>query len=174
MLWDWLYYLQILNCQVIKRNNYQSSVVTQPVKFQIDWCVYICTHSWPLYTGKPIWRGAFIVAADRLRLGPLYTEVHYIVKNVGRARNWPLWAGDLYTEVTVKAGLTVIHVSLKCWNNTNWVTFIVNLYFVTRIIDIRNKSSLIKLLATGAIMCEMCTRVPSFNKAERWIFKFDC
>ena len=29
-------------------------------------------------------------------------------KNVGRARNWPLWAGDLYTEVTVKAGLTVI------------------------------------------------------------------
>ena len=23
-----------------------------------------------------------------------YTEVHYIVKYIGRARNWPLWAGD--------------------------------------------------------------------------------
>ena len=37
-----------------------------------------------------------------------YTEVHYIVKNVGRARNWPLLAGDRFTEVTVKAGLTVL------------------------------------------------------------------
>ena len=36
-----------------------------------------------------------------------YTEAHYIVKNVGRARNWSLWAGDRFTEVTVKAGLTV-------------------------------------------------------------------
>ena len=32
------------------------------------------------------------------------------MKNVGRARNWPLWAGDRFTEVTVKAGLTV-HVN---------------------------------------------------------------
>ena len=46
------------------------------------------------------------MAADRVRQG-CYTEVHYIVKNIGRARNWPLWAGDLYTEVNVKAGLTV-------------------------------------------------------------------
>ena len=30
------------------------------------------------------------------------------MKNVGRARNWSLWAGDRFTEVTVKAGLTVI------------------------------------------------------------------
>ena len=30
------------------------------------------------------------------------------MKNVGRARNWPLWAGDLYTEVTVTAGLTIL------------------------------------------------------------------
>ena len=29
------------------------------------------------------------------------------MNNVGRARNWPLWAGDRFTEVTVKAGLTV-------------------------------------------------------------------
>ena len=29
------------------------------------------------------------------------------MQNVGRARNWQLWADDLYTEVTVKAGLTV-------------------------------------------------------------------
>ena len=36
-----------------------------------------------------------------------YTEVHYIVKNVGRARNLPLWTGDRFTEVTIKAGLTV-------------------------------------------------------------------
>ena len=36
-----------------------------------------------------------------------YTEVQYLVKNARRARNWPLWAGDLYTEVIVKAGLTV-------------------------------------------------------------------
>ena len=36
-----------------------------------------------------------------------YTEFHYIVENVWRARQWPLWAGNLYTEVTVKAGLTV-------------------------------------------------------------------
>ena len=37
-----------------------------------------------------------------------YTEVNYIVKNVGIARNWPLWAGDRFTEVTVKACLTVL------------------------------------------------------------------
>ena len=47
------------------------------------------------------------MAADRIRRDR-HTEVHYIVKNVGRARNWPLWTGDLYTEVTVKAGLTVM------------------------------------------------------------------
>ena len=42
-----------------------------------------------------------LTALDRDR----YTEVHYIVKNVGRARNWPLWTGDRFTEVTVKAGV---------------------------------------------------------------------
>ena len=31
-------------------------------------------------------------------------------KNVGRARKWPLWAGDRFTEVTVKAGLTVYSI----------------------------------------------------------------
>ena len=36
-----------------------------------------------------------------------YTEVNYIAKNVGGARNWSLWAVDHFTEVTVKAGLTV-------------------------------------------------------------------
>ena len=49
-------------------------------------------------------------ALDRDR----YTEVHYIAKNVGRARNWPLWAGDGFTEVSVKAlGLTVQSPSEK-------------------------------------------------------------
>ena len=43
-----------------------------------------------------------------------FTEVHYIVKNVGRARNWPLSAGDRFTEVTVNAGLTVTRSSFTC------------------------------------------------------------
>ena len=44
-----------------------------------------------------------------------YTEVHYIVKNVGRGRHWPLWAGDRFTEVTVKAGLTVCQAIYYSW-----------------------------------------------------------
>ena len=51
-------------------------------------------------------KGAFIVAADRVRQGPLYRGSLYSEK-IGRARNWPLWAGDCFTEVSVKAGLTV-------------------------------------------------------------------
>ena len=47
------------------------------------------------------------MAVDHVRRDS-YTEVHYIVKknNVGRARNWPLLASDLSTEVTVEAGFT--------------------------------------------------------------------
>ena len=47
------------------------------------------------------------MAANRVRQGPLYRGSLYSEKG-RRARNWSLWAGDLYTEVTVKAGLTVI------------------------------------------------------------------
>ena len=35
-------------------------------------------------------KGALIVASDRVRQGPLNRGSLYIVKNVGRARNWPL------------------------------------------------------------------------------------
>ena len=48
----------------------------------------------------------FNMWSDRVSLTTLM--IHYIVKNVGRARNWPLWADDRFTEVTVKAGLTVL------------------------------------------------------------------
>ena len=37
------------------------------------------------------------------------------MKNVGRAREWPLWKGDCFIEVTVKAGLTVYtYIKHKC------------------------------------------------------------
>ena len=39
--------------------------------------------------------------------GDRYTEVHYILKNVGESKTMAFMEGDLYTEVTVKAGLTV-------------------------------------------------------------------
>ena len=56
-------------------------------------------HDWPLYTGKPIWREAFIVAADRVRQGPLYRGSLYSEKRreskilavMGR---WPFYRGD--------------------------------------------------------------------------------
>ena len=57
-----------------------------------------------LYEGEHLWWA--LIALGRGR----YIEVRYIVKKVRRARNWPLWAGDLYTEVTVKAGLTVTRI----------------------------------------------------------------
>ena len=53
------------------------------------------------YEGRYLWWPLTALGRD------CYIEVHYIVNNVGRARNWPLWAGDRFTEVTVKAGLTV-------------------------------------------------------------------
>ena len=61
------------NCLVIKRNNYLLFLPIQINSIWIDMFI-IGMHDWPLYTctWKPIWRGAFIVAADCVRQGSLY------------------------------------------------------------------------------------------------------
>ena len=45
-------------------------------------------------------------------------------KNVGRARSWPLWAGDLYTEVTVKRKyalpITFFSSHTDSWRFSEW------------------------------------------------------
>ena len=53
-----------------------------------------------------------------------------MVKNVGRARNWPLWAGDHFTEVTVKAGLTVNHLAEKIFCNILFSKFLTRFYIL--------------------------------------------
>ena len=55
---------------------------------------------WPLYTGKPVWREAFIVAADRVRQEPLYrgslySEKHRESKKVTVMGRWPFYRGNL-------------------------------------------------------------------------------
>jgi acid phosphatase class B len=43
----------------------------------------------------------------------IWKKGKYIVKRTGRARKWPLWPGDHYTKVTVRAGLTVFSIIEK-------------------------------------------------------------
>ena len=56
-------------------------------------------HDLPLYKGKRIWKGTFIVAADRVKQGPLYrgslySEKRRESKKLAVIGKWPLYRGD--------------------------------------------------------------------------------
>ena len=104
--WIWMFRDKINAAELVRAKS-PSLARCKRDKFKIDWYV-LHLRAWmtALYR-ETYMKEAFIVAADCVRQG-LYTEVLYKVKTVGRARNWPLWADDLYTEVNIKAGLIVL------------------------------------------------------------------
>ena len=79
------------------------------------------------------------MAADPVGQGPLYRGSLYSEKH-GRARKWPLWAGDLYIEVTAKAGLTVLSCVSLFYQNSS-MSMSSNILLKKSILPIKNVNS---------------------------------
>ena len=72
---------------------------------------------WPgeLKMNLPLYKGFMLKITNKW--WPLTTLNRWplFFKCIGRARTWPLWAGDHYTKVTVTTGLTIYLSITFCW-----------------------------------------------------------
>ena len=106
---------KVKNCNV-PRNKIKSAIFWQK-SYRLEWYLIIC-HYLNLYVHCIsfitklflLWK---LTGAKSNFETMCLQERNHILKNEGRARNWPLSAGDRFIEVTVKAGLTVYHIIIS-------------------------------------------------------------